>query len=145
MEKVIVCVEQCYSDNNGAFDVVYEWNGECVETRTLRDGDYEVVSVNASAEQKVAAGDWMQINSKDVNVRNGVATYIGCEVILKRSRKAPNGKPLVVLSHQDRAWNNNYGRYDDEKVCVEVDGTSVWVSVGCVDSVAKYIRPWWAK
>ena len=96
MEKVIVCVEQCYSDNNGAFDVVYEWNGECVETRTIRDGDYEVVSVNASVEQKVAAGDWMQINSKDVNVRNGVATYIGFEVILKRSRKAPNGKPLVV-------------------------------------------------
>lgn len=146
MEKVIVCVEQCYSDNNGAFDVVYYWDGESVETETLTESSAaSSPSVNATRLQKMEAGDWMRVNSKDINVRNGVATYIGCTVILQRSRKAPNKIELEVINHKDREWNQNYMRYDDDQICVNVDGVSVWVSTGCIKDVVKYRRPWWAK
>lgn len=145
MEKVIVAVEQCYSDNDGAFDVVFSWDGARVKQATIR-GDYGVTpKVNATAEQVSAAGDWMQANSVDVSVRNSVATYIGCCVTLQCSRKAPNKKPLMVVNHQDRAWNDSFMRYDDEKVCVDVDGAGVWVSVGCIKDVVSFRRPWWAK
>ena len=32
-----------------------------------------------------------------------------------------------------------------EKVCVDVDGAGVWVSVGCINDVVSFRRPWWAK
>lgn len=145
MEKVIVAVERCYSDNDGAFDVVFYWDGVCVDQETFR-GDYGVTpKANATDEQVSAAGDWMQASSGDVSVRNSVATYIGCQVTLQRSRKAPNKRPLMVVNHQDREWNNSFMRYDDEKICVDVDGAGVWVSVGCIKDVVSFRRPWWAK
>ena len=62
MEKVIVAVEQCYSDNDGAFDVVFYWDGVCVDKETFR-GDYGVTpKANASHEEVSAAGDWRQAN-----------------------------------------------------------------------------------
>lgn len=143
---VVVGVDQCYSDNNGAFDVVHVWSEGEVVSHTLRDNDGNVTpKVNATEEQKAVAGDWMQSHSKDVNVRNGCATYIGCTVILQRSRKAPNKVALDVINHKDRQWNGNYMRYDEEQICVKVNDAAVWVSVGCIKEVVKYRRPWWAK
>ena len=57
---VVVGVDQCYSDNNGAFDVVHVWSEGEVVSHTLRDNDGNITpKVNASEEQKAAAGDWM--------------------------------------------------------------------------------------
>ena len=94
---VIVAVREMYNDNDGAFEVAYHWDGETVET-SRQCGSADFLSVNATEEQIQAAGDWYKAHSGDTNKD----TYIGCTVMLKGSRKAPNAKPLQVVDYANR-------------------------------------------
>ena len=151
MNEVIVAVDDKYSDNNGAWQVAYVWNGERVSV-TGGPYDDQVYKVDASEEQIREASEWMKKNTKPTVPFNkycyqgrGANTYIGCLVTLKRSRKAPNGTPLCVRAFIEGGYDKMYHRYTPEQVVVS-DGEQEWVvSSGCIHDVIQGVveLPFW--
>lgn len=150
MTSVCVAIDEKYSDNNGAYQIAYFWDGISV---SVGGGMYDgaVYSVNCTPEQKQAAIDWMQSNCQLTANWNkycygglGAFTYIGCIVKLARSRKAPNGVDLKVLDFYESRWEGSYKVSEQVKV---TDGDNVWiVSSSCISELVKGIKdlPFWA-
>lgn len=147
---VCVAVDRKYDDLMGVYNVAYLWDGEKVsmEGGIYQDTDYN--SVTASLEERRAASVWVEANTEESGNYNKYArcnTYVGCVVTLKRSRKAPNKKPLLVVDFQDRYYSNAFRTWVDEKVIVldqETD-TEYTVSYGCINELVKGIKnlPFW--
>jgi hypothetical protein len=127
---------------------VWLWDGSILhcEGGPYTDVCHSNYTINATADQIKAAGDYYQQIFKDACNKNGTTLYLGCVVELSRSRKAPNKTPLLVLNHKDRKWNDYYRTFDPEMILVEIDEQRAeWVSVGCVKNIVQYRRPWWSK
>ncbi len=150
MTSVCVAIDEKYSDNNGAYQIAYFWDGISV---SVGGGMYDgaAYSVNCTPEQKQAAIDWMQSNCQLTANWNkycyrglGAFTYIGCIVKLARSRKAPNGVDLKVLDFYESRWDGSYKVSEQVKV---TDGDNVWiVSSSCIAELVQGIKdlPFWA-
>lgn len=146
MTKVIVAINEYYSDNNGAWEVAVLWDGTSI---SFAGSCYEVIPNNfapwGSKEDKLAAAEWFANNKLDVGYKDylGVNTYIGCVVELKRSKAAPNGVPLTVVDYIPETYSEFLGHKISAKVVVDVNGKLVKVSPNCVNNVIKGRYPHW--
>lgn len=146
MTKVIVGINEYYSDNNGAWEVIVLWDGTSV---SLAGSCYEIVSRDiapwGTKEQIAAAAEWVANNCIDVGYKGylGVNTYIGCVVELKRSKAAPNGVPLTVVDYIPETYSEFLGCKISAKIVVDVNGKLVKVSPNCVNKVIKGRYPHW--
>lgn len=150
--KSIACVaiDHKYDESMGAYIVAYLWDGERVfkEGGIYQDTDY--ATVTATQEEKLAASKWVEQNTEEGANYNKYArcnTFVGCIVTLKRSRKAPNKKPLKVTGFHDRYYSDHFMTWVDEKVdCLDEEtGISYTVSIGCVNELVKGVKslPFW--
>jgi len=139
----------------GAYTVFYFFDGETVTTKgsiynPLSFNEYEV---NATPEE-IYSDSLKVLNqledgycyNKYADNRNGANTFIGCVVSLKRSRKAPNGKPLKVLEYNDRFYNGSY--WIDSSIDLidsETGLTYTNISVNCITEVITGVKeiPFW--
>lgn len=141
---VVVAIDHCYNDNDGAYSIAFLWDGESVTSDCFANGHnqgrFDDVKVNASEQQKADAANWWQANKLQAHKEE----LIGCTVVLQRSRKAPNKTPLLVVNYDAGGYNARFNQYDPEQIAVNIDGAIVWVSIGCVKEVVKGKRPWWA-
>lgn len=152
-KKVIVAVDECYNDNNGAYQVAYVWDGESVSTL---GGMYDNThySVNCTDAEFAAAKAWQRANTPETIPFNkycynrlGANTFIGCIVKLARSRKAPNSVELKVTEFHESFYDSRYNQYVPERITV-TDGTSSWiVSSGCINELVKGVKEYvfWAQ
>lgn len=151
---VCVAKNDLYDESMGAYSMFYLWDGEKVITRGgMYSGlSFDAYSISATLEQKIeASAAYMAAQEEGLNFNKyayngrGTNTYVGCEVILKRSRKAPNGVVLGVVSFSESYYCSYYNNEVGEKVVV-TDGFSEWeVSVNCIDTVVKGVKekPFW--
>lgn len=150
---VVVAVDECYCNDNGAYQTAYLWDGEKVFTDGGRYYRGPHFTVNCDPEQFKAAVEWQRENTpytipynKYCYNRLGAHTYIGCIVKLKRSRLAPNGVPLKVVEFFESYYDKNYDQRVDEKFSV-TDGTVTWkVSTNCLAEVVQGVKEYvyWA-
>tara|TARA_Y100000310_G_C20233141_1_gene601199 strand:+ start:120 stop:590 length:471 start_codon:yes stop_codon:yes gene_type:complete len=134
---VCVKMQECYTDNNGAFNVYYMWDGEKVYNDGGTQAGFIYQNVDATKQQKIDAANWVYANTKE---DDNECTYVGCVVILQRCRKAPNKTPLKVLDFAE-GYYNEYNRYVVEQILVELeDSTSVWVSYSCIKEMVKGVK-----
>ena len=149
-DLIVVAVDECYNDNNGAYQIVYVWDGEKVSTT---GGMYcsDNYSVNCTSEQFEAARAWQIENTPETVPFNkycyggrGADTYIGCKIKLARSRKAPNKTVLTVTGFHESYYSERFNSLVPEQFTV-TDGEEKWtVSTGCfaelVEGVKEYPR-----
>lgn len=139
--NVVVAIDECYSDNNGAWIDVISFD---TVKKTLGNlgGIYSSCwvgryTVNASKEEIAEAAE--------VYAASGLigSKYVGCIVELKRSKKAPNGVPLKIMDYDKGGYDGRYGCKNPERIAVDVDGIRVWVGKSCIEKVIKGSYPWW--
>ena len=153
MEQVIVAVDDLYTDNNGAYQVAYVWDGERV-SQVGGMYDSNVYRVTATPEQIKAAAEYAKAEAEANTTNNwnkycyngrGAYTFINCIVTLKRSRKAPNKIPLKVIDFLESGYNARFNNHVGERIEV-TDGETSWVvSSNCIDEVVKGVvkYPFW--
>lgn len=150
-DLIVVAVDDKWSENNGAYQTAYIWDGKSVSTA---GGMYceEVYKVNCTDEQFKAAKDWQIKNTERTIPRNkycynmaGAYTYIGCKVKLSRSRKAPNKTVLTVTDFHESYFSEKFNNRVPERFTV-TDGVDSWtVSTGCLAEVVEGVKeyPLW--
>lgn len=146
--SVVVAVDHKYNDNDGAYSIAVVWDGSVAVSHNYSNGyngvKFDAAVKDATDEQVKAAAEWYINTYKDISEdHRGNPTFIGCTVTLSRSRKAPNKTPLKVTKYAAGGYNKRYGCWDQPKVCVDVQGQPVWVSVGCISEVLQGDTPWW--
>ena len=154
---VLIAVDERYNNNDGATEIAIVWTGSgCVY---FKNNGYETQFVAgsippASEEQLEAAKAYEIANTPETNnfqkyyyAGAGADTYIGCTVLLKRSRKAPNNTPLDVVDFEPESYNEYYNRRNPERIAVLVEGSKVWVSTGCIKETVKGVKklPFWCQ
>lgn len=139
-KHVVVNVCECYSDNNGAFDVVSYWDGESISALSFFAQDNKPApSVNASFEQKKAAAEWYK-----ANVQRPKSESFGHKFVVGGSRKIEKGAIVEMIDYQESYFNNKYYQHVDAKVLVEcADGRREWISSNCLKSWAEGTYPYW--
>ena len=148
-DVVLLSVDERYSDDAGAYIVLHVMHPDTLEVTTI-GGAYDSIERHqikgmtlASEAQRQVAAEIYANSCRDLCAKQGHALYIGCMVVLARSRKAPNKTPLKVVDHKDRRWNGY--NYDPEQVKVELpDGSMVWVGYSCIVSAVRGKLPYWA-
>lgn len=144
MNNVVVAIEEKFNPDFGAYAIAWLWNGETISSKCV--GDYfafsnEELAVNASASQIQEAGEAYRIQIKDKSPINYADTYIGCEVMIKGSRKVPNGI-YTVTNHKPRFFNGRF--YTQEQVYIQCENQiAQWISVSCIHEVVKGAYPYW--
>lgn len=136
----LLAVEELYCNSNGAFELIHVWNGEEIIIHHSRDGFNINSAINATPEIKAIASEWYQLNVKDTRKH----TYIGCTVILARSRKAPNKIPLKVLDFIEGGYDSRYNQYIDDKITVLHDDGHITINASCIKEVILGAAPYWA-
>ena len=132
MTNVVVAIEPKFHEDFGAYERVFLWDGQKIEPEFC--GDYwafthERYDVNASKEAIKEAGEAYRVQMKDTSDQYGMPTYIGCEVLIKGSRKVKQGV-YTIVNYRPHTYNGRY--YIDAKVCVKVDDTTTeWISANC--------------
>ncbi len=148
---VCVAVDHKYSENTGAWSEFIFFDGVSVtiEGGIYSDLGYNAYSVDATIEQIVEAAKVANKNTQETfnyNKYSGKATFIGCTVILKGSRKAPNKVELLVTDFNEGYFDNiNYRKVSDTIRVQLPDNTFVDVSVTCIKEVVKGVKinVWW--
>lgn len=150
--SVCVAVESKYNDNNGAYDIGYFFDGHSVSVESNLYSD-KLFKVDATPEQIRKASIAYMEDEKNADyapnkyLHNGRRgnTFIGCKVVLQRSRKAPNKVELLVTDFYEGGYNSRFGGYEADKIKV-TDGADSWVvSVSCIKDVTKKVteKPFW--
>lgn len=156
MENINVCiaVESCYNNNDGAFDMGYFWDGRSVSVSSNRMTN-DIFRVNATKQQIAdATTAYMADESnagynynKYLNNGRGGNTFVGCKVVLQRSRKAPNKVDLTVVDFYEGGYNSYYNSHESDKIKVTDGSGGSWiVAASCIKEVTQKVteRPFWA-
>jgi hypothetical protein len=132
----IIAVDQRYSSNNGAYDVVIMWNGsEIVED--VIDGrgvatESKGVNEYATKGEVALAVEWHITNVMPKN-------YIGGTYTVRGSRKIKKGTEVLVLDFVDE------GRFGTKVLVQDEGGNKNWISTGCIsEGFVKGVKPFWA-
>ena len=68
--EIVVAIEDCYCESNGAFSVAHIWNGEEVRTfnysNGYNDAHRDAAKIDAMEEQVLAASEWYINNAKSL-------------------------------------------------------------------------------
>lgn len=147
--SVVVAIDSKYNDNDGAYHLAYVWNGETLEVVNYSNGRnlaFDAAVKDATPEQVAEAAGYFAANKMDLSKLGFDTTYIGCTVILARSRKAPNKTPLRVVNWRKGGYNSYNNQHDPERVCVALPDSDdvAWVNVGCIKEITRGCPPWWA-
>ena len=137
MRKLIHTVE----NNMGGINALV-WNG--LELSFI---DYNESIEKADLSDIEKAAEWYRLNKKDCSYSqvSGVNTYIGCEVIISKSRKVKNKVAYNVVDYKDACYDSFYGNRVPAMIKVENEETSpTWISASCIVRVAKGALPYWA-
>jgi len=131
VSKIIV-IDEKYSDNNGAYDVVIMWNGSEVVTEVLRGyADKCSTSEYATKSEVADAVQWHIANVKGKN-------YIGDTYIVGGSRKVAKGTSVVVVDYADN------GYYGVQVQVQDANGVKTWISAGCLKKWVCGSNPFWS-
>ena len=144
--EVIIVEEHRFTQDWGNYSVLWIWN---TSAKTLRsetingNSPYHLCDftdmIDNNLEYLKAAAENYRLHFKDIQrsnyVGNNEPTYIGCEVILKRARKAPNKIPLTVINFYQGGWDGRY--YQSSEAALKDAGTS------CIIEVIKGASPYW--
>ncbi|MCG9575410.1 hypothetical protein L1D14_04085 [Vibrio tubiashii] len=146
--EVVVGIDHRYNDNDGAYSIAHIWTGNGIRqvnyANGYNNGSFQDAEINASQSQIDAAADWYINNVKDLSYRDGSYTYLGCVVLLARSRKAPNNQPLKVCGYLKGGYSEKYGHWVNDSIQVEIcDNNFTWVSTGCIKKIVKSAPPFW--
>lgn len=150
--KVCLFADHKYNDNNGAY-TVFTLFDTVTKEYSIEGGMYSDLAYN----HYVPTGDldviFMASQACTPQQQDGIYNkyagryhYAGCVVTLKRSRKAPNKTPLLVVGDRDGGYNSMYNNYQPDEIMVKLDdGSQVWVSVGCISEIVEgvYNYPIW--
>lgn len=144
---VVVAIDEKFNDEHGPWSEAWIYDPQGNELLVV-GGPYEDlepgIRANCTAEQREAAAKAYAYGPcKNVNRVNGRATFVGCVVVLKGSRKAPNKVQVDVLDYRPGGYNPQYMRHDPEQVKVRWGDQTAWVSTGCVHEVVRGRYPWW--
>ena len=157
-ENEIIINEEClFNQDWGDYSVLWIWNTKEKVLRTeLINGytnyytsDFSKHIVNDDDILKEAS-EYYQLNMKDYNynkwIGNGTNTYVGCTVVLKRSRKAPNKVRLKVVEYIQGGYDSYYNHHIPALIVVEDDeGIRYSTSVSTIDKVVLGCKPYWDK
>ena len=135
----VVGGHELYNDNDGNYFVVYLKHDNSVSKVTVRMTTHPMYSFNwlkfYNAELYDEANEIYRSVNKDIGGGRITHPYVDCEVILKGSRKAPNGIQLTVTGYIP---SHRKGRYLVNEQIIVTDGEESWnVSVGCIKEVVK--------
>ena len=137
MNKLINTVE----NNMGGINALV-WNG--LELSFI---NYDTGIEKADLSDIEKAAEWYRLNKKDFSYSQvaGVNTYIGCEVIVGKSRKVKNKVAYNVVDYKDAHYDSFYGNHVAAMVKVENEETSpTWINASCIIEVTKGALPYWA-
>jgi len=135
---VVVNVEEKYSDNNGAYDVVSYWDGEAITTETLTGNNDKITpSVNATSFQKKDAAEWYK-----ANVQKETSKAFGHKFIVGGSRKVARGTIVALLSYNEGGYNGGYYTQDTVTVLTE-QGETHNISPNCLKTWVEGTLPYW--
>lgn len=151
--EVIVAIDECYNDNWGSYDVIYIYDKFSNKLRSevvngmnpLNKYSFEVDGTDEDIQK---AGEIYAIEKWDLSRQSSYNgnenTYIGCEVILSRSRKAPNKVPLKVTNYYPSYYDNKFNnRVPSAIMVVDKDGNEYVTSTSCIKEVIKGAYPFW--
>ena len=130
MIKLIHTVE----NNMGGVNALV-WNGS-----ELISVDYTPEIEKANAEELKQAAEWNRLNRKEFGYvqATGVNTYVGCEVIICKSRKVKNKVAYNVVDYKDAYYDSFYGNHVPAMIQVENKETSpTWINASCIVEVIK--------
>jgi hypothetical protein len=138
--SVVVNVEERYSDNNGAYDVVSYWDGSEITTETLGGyTDKPTPSVNATIEQKALAAAWYK-----ANVKKEISKAYGHKFIVGGSRKVSKGVIVTLLSYNEGGYSSRFNNYVQDSVLVQLeDGSTQTISPNCLKTWVEGVFPYW--
>mgnify|MGYP003588145507 FL=1 len=139
MKKLIHTVE----NNMGSINALV-WDGLELSFIDYISG-VEIEKADLSDIKKAA--EWYRLNKKDFSYSKvlGANTYIGCEVIVGKSRKVKNKVAYNVVDYKDAHYDSFYGNRVSSMVKVENEETSpTWINASCIVRVAKGALPYWA-
>lgn len=140
-EAKLVNIAECFSDNDGNFLKIFIMdNGEVLMKEIRQNHPLKGVTKEslASKEEIEMANELWISQGSDCGYRHSLGrnTYIGCEVILQRSRLAPNKTPLMVEEFYP-AYFDRFGRRVNDTIRV-TDGNDYWVvQATCIKQVTK--------
>lgn len=137
---VVVNVEDKYSDNNGAYDVVSYWDGEAIVTETLTGYTDKVTpAVNATSEQKAAAAAWYK-----ANIQKEIRKACGHKFIVGGSRKVSKGNVVTLLSYNEGGYDSRFNNYVSDSVTVRTaQGETYNISPNCLKTWIEGTLPYW--
>lgn len=135
---VVVNVEEKYSDNNGAYDVVSFWDGSEIITEALGGYTDKVTpKVNATSEQKATAAAWYK-----ANIKKEISKAHGHKFIVGGSRKVNKGTIVTLVSYNEGGYNGGY--YMQDTVTVKtVEGETYNISPNCLKTWVEGVFPYW--
>lgn len=136
-DSQVVGWEELYNDNDGNYFVVYLFDGAEVHRREVRMTSHPMYSFNPADFMAKELYDEANEIYRDTKVtkRPGSHEWSDCEVILHKSRKAPNGIPLEVTGFLPACRAGRY--FVGEQIIVKIDEDEYAVSIGCVKVVTK--------
>ena len=136
----VVNVEEKYSDNNGAYDVVSFWDGSEIITETLGGYTDKVTpKVNATSEQKADAALWYK-----ANVKKETSKSFGHKFVVGGSRKISKGSIVTLVSYNEGGYNSRFNNYLQDTVTVQLeDGDKHNISPNCLKTWVEGTFPYW--
>ena len=120
------------------------WDGEKIIIVEMESADG---IPNADETEIALAIKWYREVKRDFswNRYSGTNTYIGCEVIITKSRKVKNKDTYTVIEYIPPSYDKFYGTMKRGQIHVENANTPpTWVGVSCIASVVVGCLPWWA-
>lgn len=139
---VVVNVEERYSDNNGAYDVVSYWDGLEITTETLTGNTDKITpSVNATNFQKHEAAYWYK-----ANIQKETSKAIGHKFIVGGSRKIAKGVIVELLSYNVGGYDSRFNNYVSDSVTVKTEqGETYNISTNCLKTWVEGTLPYWGE
>lgn len=138
-EIYVLAVDGKYSDNNGAWDVATVWDGKKLsyDGSMYNPSTYNYATPICRDEEVIYAAS-RHFDTVAVE-HNNKHSFVNCVVKLKRSRKAPNNKPLKVLQCIDAHYDSRFNCRVDDKVVVldEETGNKYTVNYSCISEMVK--------
>lgn len=137
---VVVNVEEKYSDNNGAYDVISYWDGKAITTETLTGNNDKITpSVNATSFQRQDAAHWYK-----TNVKKETSKAFGHKFIVGGSRKVSKGAIVTLLSYNKGGYDSRFNTYVQDTVTVSTAaGETYKISPNCLKTWVEGTLPYW--
>lgn len=137
---VVVNVEEKYSDDNGAYDVISYWDGKAITTETLGGYTDKVTpKINATIEQKTLAALWYK-----ANIQKETSKAFGHKFIVGGSRKVAKGTIVTLLSYNEGGYDARFGNYVQDSVTVKTEqGEMYKISPNCLKTWVEGTLPYW--